>query len=251
MRFIASFHFKRQTPHWKLTLSSSPLGWLSFHFLRIIRTDISKPSPPETWEAVIPEHATDLLMWAAASKVRSFAPILFRHYFRLLRISLTPFSSRSFFSAGRLPGYLLPARRAKRSAAAKAQLRRAPARNQAPMQRARLGFFVQPQAQALRGLLQRHVVHRAWRDVPVRRNLVSNACERPCGAFSLFFPLPHASSALPLDPFFFVFRTPRLSLPAPLTPLLVSFTPLKPSQDGPGLAGAPHALPQDRPQGRL
>jgi len=160
-------------------------------------------------------------MWAAASKVRSFAPISVRHFFRLLRILLTPFSSRSFFSAGRLAGDLLPPRRAKRAAAAKAQLWRAPARNQAPVQRARLGFFVQPQAQALRGLLQRHVVHRAWRDVPVRRNLASDARERPCGAFlSLLFALALASSALPrLDLSSSCFsRAPRLSLPAPLTP---------------------------------
>lgn len=64
-----------QTPHRNLTLSSSPLDRIFFHVRRIIRTDISKPSPPETWEAVIPEHATDLLMWAAASKVRSLAQI--------------------------------------------------------------------------------------------------------------------------------------------------------------------------------
>ena len=184
---------RRQTPHWKLTFSPSPRGLISFYFRRIIRTDISKPSPPETWEAVIPEHPTDLLMWAAASKVRSFATIFVQHYFRLLRILLTPFPSRPFFSAGRLAGDLLPARRPKRAAAAKAQLWRAPARNQAPVQRARLGFVVQHQAQALRGLLQRHVVHRARRDVPVRRNSVFNACKSPCGAFP--------------PPFFFLFRT--------------------------------------------
>jgi prolyl oligopeptidase len=33
-----------------------------------MRADLSTPSPPDTWDVVIPEHSTDLLQWASALK---------------------------------------------------------------------------------------------------------------------------------------------------------------------------------------
>jgi len=51
-------------------LSASPLAApLSLSFLppfSLLRTDIATPSPPSSWEVVIPEHPEDLLQWASA-----------------------------------------------------------------------------------------------------------------------------------------------------------------------------------------
>ena len=49
--------------------ASPPAAPLSHSFLppfSLLRTDIAPPSPPSSWEVVIPEHPEDLLQWASA-----------------------------------------------------------------------------------------------------------------------------------------------------------------------------------------
>ena len=35
---------------------------------RVVRSDISRPSPPDTWQDVIPQHPKDLLQWSVLLK---------------------------------------------------------------------------------------------------------------------------------------------------------------------------------------
>ena len=58
----------RLSPPAKTSPSLPPLPPLRHHHHSLMRTDLSTPSPPDTWDVVIPEHPTDLLQWASALK---------------------------------------------------------------------------------------------------------------------------------------------------------------------------------------